>query len=340
MIGATGIGSWPGTDVHEATVTVRDLLDDPDGLGLSYLPETPARGPGADILGRAAALLVDLHVDLQPSGWRLVDRPGRDAGRAAGFHREDLDEAAAAYDGYSGPLKVQVAGPWTLAAGIRLPRGERALTDPGAARDLTDSLAEGVQAYLAHVRELVPGADLVLQLDEPSVPAVLEGILPTQSGYGTVRAVDARDVEDGIGRVLAVHDGPVAIHCCHERAPVPVLREALMRQPRPAAVALDVTNATPARWESLAATLESGVALWAGYRLDGGPGSARSCAGAIRAGIERAGLDLAGLEATAGWAALMVTPPCGLAGLSPAAARQVQLACLDAARELSEVAAS
>ena len=55
---ATGVGSWPGTSVREAVRTVRDLLLAGDGEGLPHLPETPARGPGADIIGRAAGLLV------------------------------------------------------------------------------------------------------------------------------------------------------------------------------------------------------------------------------------------------------------------------------------------
>ena len=75
-----------------------------------------------------------------------------------------------------------MAGPWTLAASIWLPRGERLLVDPGATRDLVESLAEGVRVHLATVQRLVPGAELVLQLDEPSLPAVLEGSLPTASG--------------------------------------------------------------------------------------------------------------------------------------------------------------
>ncbi|MGL5863725.1 MAG: hypothetical protein ACRCY9_21000, partial [Phycicoccus sp.] len=57
---ATGVGSWPGTSSREAVRTVRDLLLDGDGLGIPYLPETPARGPGADLVGRGAGLLVDL----------------------------------------------------------------------------------------------------------------------------------------------------------------------------------------------------------------------------------------------------------------------------------------
>ena len=161
---ATGIGSWPGTSAREAVRTVRDLLVDGEGVGLPHCPETPARGPGADIIGRAAGLLVDLPVDLQPSGWRFVDRPGLDAGRTASFHREDLDELAEAYDGYVGALKVQVAGPWTLAASLRLNRGERVVADPGAVADLVASLADGIQAYVSDVRRLVPGAEVVLHL--------------------------------------------------------------------------------------------------------------------------------------------------------------------------------
>jgi hypothetical protein len=108
---ATGLGSWPGTDVAEALRVVAGELPD-----LPHLPELPGRGPGADLIGRAAARLVDLPVDLQPSGWRLVDHAGRDQARAAAFWREDLDRMAHTFDGWQGPLKVQLAGPYTLAA--------------------------------------------------------------------------------------------------------------------------------------------------------------------------------------------------------------------------------
>jgi hypothetical protein len=74
---ATGIGSLPGSDIREAVRVVFGELPD-----LPHLPELPARGPGADMIGRGAGLLVDMPVDLQPAGWRLVDRPGRDLRRA------------------------------------------------------------------------------------------------------------------------------------------------------------------------------------------------------------------------------------------------------------------
>ena len=197
MSRASGIGSWPGTSVREALAVVRDLLSED---GLPYLPELPARGPGADMVGRAAGLLVDLAVDLQPMGWRFVDRPGRDASRTASLWREDLDELAEAFDGYTGELKLQVAGPWTLASSVWLHRAERAVVDEGATRDLVASLAEGVRVHLGEVQRLVPGARLVLQLDEPGLPAVLAGRLPTASGYGVLRAVDPQVAAGGPSR--------------------------------------------------------------------------------------------------------------------------------------------
>lgn len=322
---ATGIGSWPGTSVREAVRTVRDLLVDGEGVGLPYLPETPGRGPGADIIGRAAGLLTDLPVDLQPSGWRFVDRPGRDAARTASLHREELDELAEAYDGYVGPLKVQVAGPWTLAASVRLTRGERALVDPGAASDLVASLADGVGRYVAEVRRLVPGAEVVLQLDEPSLPAVLEGSLPTDSGYGRIRAVDPQAAASGLRTVLGAHDGPTVVHSCHPAAPLPLLRSTGV-----GAVALDLTAATPARWESVAATLETGTAVWAGVLATDGSTTSEEARRLVLDGFERAGL---GAEALRG---LVVTPTCGLAGLTPEGARTVVRTALDTARRLAE----
>ena len=330
---ATGIGSLPGTHSREAIISVRDILLDADGLGIPYLPELPSRGPGSDIIGRAAGLLVDMPVDLQPSGWRLVDHPGRDARRTASLWTEDLDEAAAAYAGYVGELKVQVAGPWTLASSLELNRGERVLTDEGATRDLVDSLAEGVKRHLATVHRLIPGATLILQVDEPSLPAVLEGSLPTASGYGRVRAVDRQVVAGGLRAVLDVAAGPTVVHCCHDRVPIPLLRNVA-----PGAIALDVTSASPARWESLATALEAGIGVYAGClpTAPGSPpataGSVRKVAHGIREGLERAGLGADSL------AQLTITPACGLAALTPKGAHDVHRMAIDVARELSEEA--
>src|SRR4051812_15421287 len=95
------------------------------------------------MIGRTAALLADLAVDLTPAGWRLVPRPGLDQRRAREFLARDLDALHDVAEGYTGPLKVQAAGPWTLAAGLERVRGERAVVDPGARRDLGPSPGGG-----------------------------------------------------------------------------------------------------------------------------------------------------------------------------------------------------
>jgi methionine synthase II (cobalamin-independent) len=320
---ATGIGSLPGTDISEALRGVREVLGDGH---LPYLPELPARGPGADMVGRAAALLVDLHVDLQPGGWRFVDRPGRDSSRAASLWRQDLDELAEVFDGYVGDLKVQVTGPWTLAAGIELNRGEKSLADRGALRDLVGSLAEGVRQHVAEVQMLVPGAAVVLQLDEPSLPAVLAGRLPTVSGYGHLRAVDPQTAMNGLRDVLAAAPEGTAtiVHCCDPGIPLPLLRATGV-----GAVALDVTALSPARWESIAATVEDGVALYAGCLPTDGTGTVRGASEAVVRGWGEAGLSPRDLGA------LTATPACGLAGLTPDGAWRVQRAAVAVAAEWS-----
>ena len=333
------MGSWPGTDVRETLRLVRDTLtlgDGPDDLaGLPYLPELPDRGPGADLVGRGLGLLVDLPVDLQPSGWRLTDRPGRDLGRSQAFLREDLDELAEAYDGWTGRLKVQVAGPWTLASGTWLPRGERVVSDEGATRDLVGSLAEGVSQHLQTVRRLVPGAELVLQVDEPSLPAVLDGRLPTASGYGLVRSVDPQTALDALQAVLGAAPEGMSrvVHCCAPDAPLVLLRRT------GADLAIDSALLGPRGWEGVAVAVEDGRILYAGCVPTTGdrPGRdvrAKDVAATLAERWSELGLPVPLL------ADVVVTPACGLAGLTPQQARSVQQVCIDTGLELAERAAA
>jgi hypothetical protein len=333
MTTASGMGSWPGTDVRETVRMVRDALDGtPDGPAegeagwLPYLPELPDRGPGADIVGRTAGLLVDLPVELQPSGWRFADRPGADTRRTRSLLEEDLDELAEAFDGWTGRLKVQVAGPWTMAASLWLHRGERAIVDAGASRDLVDSLAEGVRLHLADVRRLVPGAQIVLQLDEPSLPAALSGRLPTASGYGVVRGLDPQVALAGLRTVLATAgNGETVIHCCAPGIPLPLLRQT------GAGLATDTSLMTATGWEGVAVGIEEGMALYAGcVPSDGSAPRAQDVAAGLVSRWEELGMPLASLGG------VVVTPTCGMAGLTPHVARDVQRLCIDTAQELAE----
>ncbi|HET7306131.1 MAG TPA: methionine synthase [Segeticoccus sp.] len=326
---ATGIGSWPGDDVRAALATVRDLLADDH---LPYLPELPDRGPGADLVGRGAALLVDLPVDLQPFGWRFVDRPGRDLERSRAFLRQDLDELAEAFDGYAGILKVQAAGAWTLAASIELQRGERALVDPGACRDLVGSLAEGLRDHLGTVARLVPGARVVIQLDEPSLPAVLAGRLPTASGYGRVPAVDPSVAADGLRTVLAAASEAerTVVHCCAPTPPLPLLRSTGAD-----ALAVDTTRLDPRGWESVAATIESGTDVWLGV-LDTAAGELPADSELVRR-IRHSWAEVGMPAAQLG--ERILTPACGLASATVEGARRSQRLVRDVARALAEDAA-
>lgn len=218
---ATGVGSLPGTDAREAAKTSTGALEQ-----LPFLPELPARGPGADMIGRGAGLLVELFAQTEPSGWRFADRPGRDTRRAHSWLGEDLDALEEFTQGYQGALKLQAVGPWTLAASIELRHGEKALSDHGACRDIAGSLTEGLRRHLADVRRRVPGAQLVLQLDEPSLPAVLAGSVKTASGFQRLRSVDRQVAEEVLRETIRGLDVPVVVHCCAPQVPLPLLRRA------------------------------------------------------------------------------------------------------------------
>jgi Cobalamin-independent synthase, Catalytic domain len=252
---ATGVGSMPGTDPVEATRLIFDELP-----GLPHLAELPGRGLGADLTGRAAAILVDLPVDATPRGWRFADRPGRDLRRAQGLLARDLDALEQVADGYRGALKIQVCGPWTMAATMELTRSqEPVLADPGAVGDLVASLAEGVTAHLADVRARVPGADVLLQLDEPALPAVLAGSVPSASGLNRVRGIEADDAESALRAVLSAVRAPGLVHCCAASVPLGIIRAAGAR-----AAGIDLGQLRRGEEEVLAEAVEAGLGICLG----------------------------------------------------------------------------
>ncbi|MFE1035452.1 methionine synthase [Streptomyces sp. NPDC058807] len=321
---ATGIGSLPGQDAREAAKTATGTFED-----FPFLPELPARGPGADMIGRTAGLLVELYARVEPSGWRLGDRPGRDTKRARAWLGEDLDALEEFTQGHEGPLKVQAVGPWTLAAALELRNGEAVLSDAGACRDLAASLAEGLRLHLAEVRRRVPGARIVLQLDEPSLTAVLRGQVRTASGYRTHRAVDRQVAESALRDLVAVHaDGPAVVHSCAPDVPFALLRRAGV-----AGVSFDFSLLTERDDEAIGEAVEGGTRLFAGV-VPGTDTALSDPAGSVmgvRTLWRRLGLH-PGLLAEA----VTVTPSCGLAGASPEYARRALAHCVRAARSLAD----
>jgi methionine synthase II (cobalamin-independent) len=316
---ATGIGSLPGTEPAEALRLVLGELP-----GFAHLPELPDRGPGADLIGRTAALLVDLAFDLTPAGWRLVPRPGIDQRRARDLLDRDLDALTHVADGYTGPFKVQAAGPWTLAAGLERSRGDRAVVDPGARRDLAQSLAEGLAAHAAAVAARVPGADVVVQVDEPSVPAVLIGGLPTISGFGKLSAVEAQTVEQELAAVVTALGRPVLVHCCAPRIPLDLFRAA-----GAAAVSFDLGLVQ--ELDPVGTAVEAGTHLVIGVvpGTDAPLPAAKATASRVQAWWRELGFAAEQLGA-----AVTLSPSCGLAGASPDYARAAMAHVREAAKYL------
>jgi methionine synthase II (cobalamin-independent) len=316
---ATGVGSLPGTDPAEALRVVLGELP-----AFPHLPELPARGPGADLVGRTAGLLVDLAVDLTPAGWRLVPRGGVDLRRTHDLLARDLDALHEVAEGYTGLLKVQAAGPWTLAAALERERGDRAVVDPGARRDLAQSLAEGIAAHVAAVTGRVPGARVVVQLDEPSLPAVLQGALPTASGFGKLPAVEETVAEQELAAVVAAVPHPVVVHCCAPRAPIALLRAA-------GADGVSVDVGLVQDLDAVGTAVEAGTHLLLGVvpGTDAALPAPRATASRVSALWNELGFPAEQLPA-----AVTLTPACGLAGASPAYARAAMAQVREAARYL------
>lgn len=346
----TMLGSWPGTDPVEAAKVSLGVLTSPH---LPALAELPARGVGSDPVGRTAALLVEMPVDVQPYGWRFVDRPGNDHRRAVSALSTDLSvlaDVAGAAGIQPAEFKLQVLGPVSLAAAIHLHYGERALRDHGARRDVAESLAAGLPAHIARVQAAVPGAELTLQIDEPDVARALAGTIPTVSGYRTLRSIPGAEVrhtwtalvaaarEAGIARVAinlaveSVRPGEVASAEAEAAAWRTALELALACGVD--AVALPLAGLDTGHWELLAGAVESGTGVWAGTV----PVRAGRLPPSHAALVERIMRPWQGLGLAASLLnRLRITPETGLAGVPPQQARAILDRTLEAARALTDL---
>lgn len=324
----------PGTDPLEAAKTVvGELLD------LPHLPELPARGVGADLVGRTAGLLVDLAVEYVPSGYRVTGRAGGEVRRARDHLARDLDAFEQALDdagGHPALVKAQLAGPWTLVAGIELRTGHRVLTDSGALREFGESLAEGLRLHVAELARRT-GARVVLQLDEPGLPAVLGGALPTPSGYGTVPPVDEPDAGSRLRELVDAARGAgvaaVVVHCCASDPPLAVLRASGADAMSLDATALGQVDA--GLLDLLGETWDVGTGLLLGLVPAVDPITAPELHDLAHPALElvdRLGFPRAHLAAPRA----IPTPTCGLAGASPEWARRALALTRDLGRAFVE----
>lgn len=325
---ATAIGSWPGTDAREAAATIVGELS-----ALPHLVELPQRGVGADLIGRISALLVDMRFDTTTRGYRLAARPGAVSRRARDLLRTDLDALEEAWEtagltGTGRTVKVQAAGPLTLAAQVELPGGHRILTDTGAVRDLSESLAEGLATHVTEVRKRL-GADVVVQLDEPSLSAVLDGSLRGASVLNTVRAVPEPEALAILDAVIAGASAPVLVHTCAEP---PALR--FLRGSAAAAVGFDIATIGTKDLDGVGEVLDAGKLLALGLAPTTAPATPATWRDIAEPGVRL--IDRLGFARTTLATRVLVSPACGLSGAPLGWARRALALCSEVARAYAE----
>jgi methionine synthase II (cobalamin-independent) len=221
-----------------------------------------------------------------------------------------------------------VTGPLTLAAGVERPRGDKVLADHGARRELAESLAEGVGVHAREVRARFPHAQLVVQLDEPMLPTVLAGFVPTASGFSRHRAVRIEEARESLTGVLDAARAAGAVpmvHSCAGTVDIGLLRSAGAE-----AVSIDLAALIRPDGKGLASgvdadawseAIDDGMLVFAGIVPSRDPAGRPPDAIALTRQLLTwwGWLDFDEEQASR---SLSVTPTCGLAGASPDWARR------------------
>lgn len=248
---ATGIGSWPLMSIDEAVRQSTQLWD------LPYLPELPGRGPGGEMIGRALGLM-EIGMERGTRRWCASSTYGSEQRQARAMLRDDLDVLAEVLDGYVGPVKVSLAGPYTLLAFVDLARGEPMVLDPGARRDLVQAHFSAASELVTRLVKLIPGAEPVLQLDEPGLGAVADGSIRSASGMRQFPALEAEEYGRAFRDLAALMSQTtgLVVHSCAP-APWKVLKDAGVK-----AFAVDADS--PGEVDVLAEHIDTGGDLWLG----------------------------------------------------------------------------
>jgi len=294
----TGVGSLPHTDPVEAARFVIETTDVP------HLPQLPRRhrqegmlvqwGDGLCGLGAAGADPIGLAVGVPPG-------PREEAFVGATTAMEVF--AAAGVD----VVKTQMTGPITLGL-TALAAGRRI---DGLWTCVVDGLARRAAAHVTSIAERLPGAEIHLVVDEPSLIAFAPG-----RPEGPISVADAGSV---LTEFFAALDVPAGLHCCGDTD------WGMVARLRPASISLDV-HALDDGFREHAAELAE--AIGDGTRLVWGlvpsrPGPVDRSVVERRYGTAMARLVMEGAATTALIDDAWASPSCGLAAVSAKAAATV-----------------
>jgi hypothetical protein len=139
----------------------------------------------------------------------------------------------------------------------------------------------------------VPGARLVLQLDEPALPGVIAGAVRSASGLRRLAPPEAADIEARLGTVLSATAAFSVVHCCAKDVPFTVIKDA-----GAGAVGFDLAQLGTGGQDMLAEVAEAGLGILAGVlpatppaqgRRPAGPGGARAAGGPATSGAAEPG---------------------------------------------------
>lgn len=257
LVRASGRGDFPGDDMAEAMSRVEGELGAPH---LPFLPHLPALGWRSTPLARTLAVCEGLAFDGASFGWRMVHSGGRGARESALAQDRLLSDINLLADRVgaqkkrfgsgqdTAPVyKIQLVGPLTLAASIYLPGGERVISDAGASRDLLESFLEGLERWVESLCEALqaPRALIAVQLDESEFQRLLEGSIPTVSGFRSLSALQPHYYQQ-VYRRVAERFAELNLHLILDvdgTALKPVQELKLLTQPRPALEALALLKA-------------------------------------------------------------------------------------------------
>lgn len=337
---ATVLAQLPGTDMVETVTVLRGELGAPHR---SVLPILTSRSDTAGSTPRTVSVLTELWCDLQPQGWRLIRHPDKESRAADSLLASDINALAdvlgAESTGDRGPVTVEITGPVSLAGSLHLHNGQRVLQDRGARRDVAEAMADGVHGWLSSVAAAVEGRPVVLRLDEPMLTRVIQGQVPTASGYRSLRAVPRTEVLHHLRAVTAAaRQAGATVEIVLPATEDPrtldndVADRLLVHRPGP----------DPRAWEPVAASVESGIGIGLLVpellprtpRPGGAAGEPRTgdLVRSITGPWRSLGLPLRLLDE------LDVSPPAGLRDDSPAELRQALKLTTDLAHGLHQTA--
>jgi hypothetical protein len=171
-----------------------------------------------------------------------------------------------------------------------------------------------------------------MQVDEPSMPAVLAGTVRSTVGYKTVPAIEephAIEILAAVFDAIVTAGGVPLVHCCGRRPPIDVFRAAGAR-----AVNVDAAQLDPTDDDTIGTAVEGNTCLLLGLLPSQGPGVppiVRDVVAPARGLWRRLGFSPERLGGV-----VVVTPSCGLAGASEGWVRTVLRLARQAGQVLQE----